>query len=314
MRSWLIGALLGASFGCGGIDLASETRGDAGEGDGKGAGASGTTGGTGTGGASGTTGPTGAGGSSSGGSAGTGGSAGVAGGIPDGGVCKRTFDRAVIRVTRPGGSILECDKVLMGIDSGTPNVMTGRVTTRTDSSFTIDSCPPNADCPADTLLKVEVLAPDFVMPPLGPLVRVQYSMERFYACQQSLEVTNVQRWDGMVTPGILGETLALAVTDGGGPFNNSPYTVERVGLGCEVDAGRGCGGGGQPPGDYAFLFSWKGDPQTRTRVEMGDTRPFDPPSAAMVTVSARNLRSYQTEACDDYWNYAYYLVAQPITP
>jgi hypothetical protein len=29
------------------------------------------------------------------------------------------------------------------------------------------------------------------------------------------------------------------------------------------------------------------------------------------TFTVRNLRSYQTKACDDYWNWAYWIYATP---
>jgi hypothetical protein len=42
-------------------------------------------------------------------------------------------------------------------------------------------------------------------------------------------------------------------------------------------------------------------------VGMGQTVPIDLLQSPARTWAVRNLRSYQTEYCDDYWNFAWYL-------
>jgi hypothetical protein len=47
---------------------------------------------------------------------------------------------------------------------------------------------------------------------------------------------------------------------------------------------------------------------------MGETKVLPlQPSGASGEVLARNLRSYQTDLCDDYWNFAYQLQWVPPT-
>jgi hypothetical protein len=220
--------------------------------------------------------------------------------------CKVTNDHASIRVTAPDGSPIDCSTASW--DGGAPTVLQGAITEVTDTSFTLDSCPPNADC-ISRLTKFEVHAFDLrlrVDP--GSFVRVEYQIGRFFSCQQALEVRSLSEWGGVVGPNVPNnDTLLFAVADGGGPFADSPYTVERFAVPCEsdVDAGSGCGS--VPPGNYAFAFAPKGQPEKTVRLFMGETGIVDLETGGHGIITARNLRSYQTGACDDYWNFAYYL-------
>jgi hypothetical protein len=193
-------------------------------------------------------------------------------------------------------------------------VVEGVVTAASATFFTVNSCPPNADCPADTLTTFDIDAPDFQVA-LEPrfLVRVKYSITRFWACQQSLEVTALQSWGGLRNDAQWpAGALVLAIVDGGGPFADSSYTVERQALGCDVDAGRGCGG--ITPDEYAFVFAPKNAPDQGTVVPMGDTRLTAMRLGQPNEIAARNLRSFQTALCDDYWNFAYWLGVVSIPP
>jgi hypothetical protein len=69
----------------------------------------------------------------------------------------------------------------------------------------------------------------------------------------------------------------------------------------------GCGGPSHPD-NYFFVFSSVAFPEKTTRVDMGV---FDIQNSGKFMLDARNLRSYQTDLCDDYWNYAYYLAYRP---
>jgi hypothetical protein len=109
------------------------------------------------------------------------------------------------------------------------------------------------------------------------------------------------------------QMFLLALVDGGGPLPSSTYTVSRAKLPCEFDAGPSCNGS-MDVGPQAFSFAVKNGDAARPPVElrMGETREIDlQPPGALGTVVAHNLRSYQTTICDDYWNYAYYLVGRP---
>jgi hypothetical protein len=74
----------------------------------------------------------------------------------------------------------------------------------------------------------------------------------------------------------------------------------------DTDAGLGCGS--ITPDKYAFDFAPKSEPAKAVRIYMGETQTADlQPPLALGKARVRNLRSYQTTACDDYWNFAYYL-------
>jgi hypothetical protein len=238
------------------------------------------------------------------------GGAGAGGGSNDG-ACLRTNDRVGFRVTK-GEVVLDCTTVAARSDAGATTVVQGLVTDTTASWFTVDSCPPGADCPP-MLTKFDLVGGPTNIDSLvvkGDFVRVEYAISLFFACQQSLEVTALGSWGGMSNPTWPEGMLLYAIADGGGPFPDSPYTVDRVLLGCDVDAGRGCGA--IEPGDYAFSFVPSGAPDRAIRVDMGETRLTEIQLGRDIGVVARNLRSYQTWACDDYWNFAYVLNAAPL--
>jgi hypothetical protein len=133
-------------------------------------------------------------------------------------------------------------------------------------------------------------------------------MGRFFACQMSLEVTSLPSWAGLPNPTRSDATLLLAVVDGGGPNASSPYTVDRVLLACPQ-----LGNCGRAP-LYAFAFAPKERIGTRVEVRMGETKVVDlQPPGALGSIVAHNLRSYDSCATDDYWNFAYYLEWLPPT-
>jgi hypothetical protein len=236
---------------------------------------------------------------------GVGGSGGVA--------CARTQDRAQIGIERPDLTRVDCSSVMSTPGTGPvqPTVLEGRITRRLANGFEIDTCGPNADC--DSLLTtVTVSAPglDFWLP-TGALVRVTYQITRFFACQQALEVSTIPTWNGLENPYQPNNALVLAVVDGGGTFSSSPYKVDRVALGCRPMS-QGCGG--VPPDDYALVFTSTAVPERSMRVGMGQSNTIDfSPGGSVGILTVRNLRSFQTEYCDDYWNFAWFLRYLPAT-
>jgi len=263
-----------------------------------------------------------------GGAAGVGAAGGVAGVGAAGGSggaagttnsCTRTEDRARIAVQLPGEPRRDCSSAMLDFEPRPPTALDGVITRIGPTEFEIDTCAPNADC-VPSLALFEVEAPGLSLRQVlgeGAFVRVTYLIGRFFACQQSLEVSSIPTWGGVQNPAsMMGDTLLLAVSDGGGTFDGSPYTVDRMALGCQPVT-QGCGS--VTPDEYALVLSPTAEPESAISVGMGQTMqlnnlqplPSNWPSSWARFWTVRNLRSYQTEYCDDYWNFAWYLVWSP---
>jgi hypothetical protein len=161
----------------------------------------------------------------------------------------------------------------------------------------------DAGCVPGTL-RVEAHAPGLDLTRFPRVrVRVRAAVSRFYACQQTLEITTADATDGSASSGPAGQLL-LAVADGGSAFADSPYKVDRVPLGCS--SAKGCGS--IAPDNYAFDFSSASGTSPPVRVYMGDSVTW---TSAGASFTVRNLRSFQTTLCDDYWNWAYTIYANP---
>jgi hypothetical protein len=211
----------------------------------------------------------------------------------DGGRCTGPADgMASIAVHAAGTDLLPCGQ-RSGFDSGTTDSWTGTVTETGPGSITLDTCVDDARC---VPLVVEAHAPGLDLssfPHVAVRVRAA-ARSSFYTCQQSLEITTADA-DG----GAAGKLL-LAVVDGGGTFEGSPYQVAHVKLDCAF-------GDGPTAGIYAFEFTGA-DGGPPLRVYMGETVPWTNDGA---TLKVRNLRSFESGNYDDYWNWAYWIYADP---
>ena len=246
----------------------------------------------------------------------------------DGGHCGRTQLGATITVHTPDGSTLSCSSASRdgGIVSPPPTTWIGRVTGSDAQSISVSVCAPGAgigDAGATdaagsdagavdagcvpSVLRIDAVAPglDLTRFPLV-WVRVKVAVSAFFACQQALEITTADPLDGSTPSGPAGQLL-LAVVDGNGiAFDDSPYNVVHVRLGCAP--GPTCNGAPLDADDYAFEFSRPGDTAAPARVYMGETVTW---KTAAVDFTVNNLRSFQTGNCDDYWNWAYTIYADP---
>ena len=230
--------------------------------------------------------------------------------MSSGGVsCVRTQDRAEIAIERPGQPGLDCSTVIHAAEPIEPTVLEGRITRSSAFGFEIDTCAPNADCEA-LLTNIRVSAPGLSFwLPAGAFVQVTYQITKFYACQQGLQVITIPSWGGVQSP-FQPHQLLLAVSDGGNTFSSSPYRIERVALGCRSPT-QGCGG--VPPDEYALVVISTAVPERRVRVGMGESKVIDLSSGPFLGHwTVRNLRSYQTDICDDYWNFAWFVSFQPL--
>jgi hypothetical protein len=131
-------------------------------------------------------------------------------------------------------------------------------------------------------------------------VELRFQITFFYTCHESLEIRALDPVDGSASIAAAGQLL-VAVADGAGTFVDSPYDAVKAPLGC-ISA-KGCGS--QVPDVYAFDFSMASDRSSTFRVYMGETAIWN---VTGHSYAVRNLRSFQGSACDDYWNFAYYIV------
>jgi hypothetical protein len=219
---------------------------------------------------------------------------------PTGGTCERTNDRATITVDLPDGGELSCASPSSdaGVSTKDPQTWVGKVTAADATSLVVDV--------TGSPLRVEAHAPGLDLSGFPKVwVTVRAKVGRFFACQQSLEILAATPLDGSTAAAPPGQLL-LAVADGGGPFPDSPYAVERTRLSCPgTDAGFQCGAGA---GTYAFDFNTAGSTTLPVRVYMGETKTW---AAVSGSYTVRNLRSYETGNCDDYWNWAYFISLNP---
>jgi hypothetical protein len=201
-----------------------------------------------------------------------------------------------------------------------PHVWSGLVTSSDATSIVVDTCAgsgsdagadggaidagaSDAGCAASPLV-VEANAPGLDLSHFPRVrVRVTAKVSRFRACLQALEI------DAAETSGADAEApgaLLLAVNDGGDVIEGAPYGVAHVPLGCSPAPV--CNGAGHNADEYAFDFSDAADVTHRIRVYMTDTVAW---TLGSTGYTIHNLRSFQTQVCDDYWNWAYWIYAAP---
>jgi hypothetical protein len=90
----------------------------------------------------------------------------------------------------------------------------------------------------------------------------------------------------------------LLGVDGVPDHPEAPFSVGKLPLNCYDDP-PGCGAAAD---DYAFVFTLgAGDPGTV--VGMGQSKVLSTPLQPMLV---HDLRSYESGACDDYWNWAWW--------
>jgi hypothetical protein len=190
-------------------------------------------------------------------------------------------------------------------DGGTgPNpaaihVLRGTITGGDATSLVLDTCAGAPGCTPNST-RVELNAPGLDLTTVPRVqVELRFQIKFFYTCQESLEIRALDSVDG--SSAAAGHLL-VAVADGAGPFADSPYDAVKVPLGCS--SAKGCGS--QMPDVYAFDFRMASDSSSTLRVYMGETATW---KVSGHSYAVRNLRSFQGSACDDYWNFAYYVVS-----
>jgi hypothetical protein len=169
----------------------------------------------------------------------------------------------------------------------------------------LDSCPPNAWCePELNFLSLNAPGLTAAIPP-GTFVELFVQVEMPWGCIHRIVIRNLPEWGGEPNPNFPGQRLWLVASDG---FPDSPpatpFDVDKVPLGC-YPGEPSCG---MPKDDFVFTFRSQLDPTSTLELAMGETRDWQlngPNGPILWTV--RNLRSFESGYCDDYWNWAYWL-------
>lgn len=233
-------------------------------------------------------------GAGSDGGAGAGGSGGSGGNG-----CSRTQDAVEMSIDAFGGQTFDCGT---SADGGVPAWSSTATVTAVDAtSLTLDGCSPYADC-IPMISTVHVSAPGLSLSviPVGSVVHVDYAGGfSMWACARRIAITSAS-WSPDPAPP---PRLYLAVSDG--TANTAApewFSVGTTRLACSAEEGSGCGG--PKPGDYTLDFTTAAGAPTLS-VKMGETATWQ--LDANNSVRVRNLRSFQTAICDDYWNWAYWV-------
>jgi hypothetical protein len=179
--------------------------------------------------------------------------------------------------------------------------------------LSLDLCPPNADC-VGPLAVIEGDLPLGL--PTNELLSIEFKLEDIagFGCIASVAVRNMPSWAGQPNPVLADDRLVLAAADGGVGTEGLPFSIKKVGSGCELK-GNLCG-----PTPNAEVYSLgfaspESEPVWDVLVPQGESADW-PLSlgGSQVTFRARNQRAYQTGCTDDYWNYAWWAVDKGLIP
>ena len=209
--------------------------------------------------------------------------------------CSRTSDRLSIALS---GAITASCATTSAVDGGGGAVTrTGQIVRVSAQSFDLDTCSPAADCIANiTTITLDAPGLDLRSLKINSYVKVSYSFGSFWGCQQSIVVESIDSWSGVKNPADVGGKIYVAGGDGADPI--LPFSIERVPTHCYDPTSGSCGGGVSP--DW-FAYRIAG-----TSIAMGTTASL---SANGQELRARNLRAFYEGACDAYWDYAFWIVA-----
>jgi hypothetical protein len=130
------------------------------------------------------------------------------------------------------------------------------------------------------------------------------------ACLQGLVVN-----DGLPPGGHSGASSALWLAGADSTVQSPipvPFSVSQQSLSCNPNPTptSPCGGSA-PPDDYALVFTPTSDePPLSLATGKTGTLALTTAPGLQQHLTVRNLRSYQTENCDDYWNWGWWAAAQ----
>ena len=230
-----------------------------------------------------------------------------------------TLPSFTFNVIHPDGNVLSCstrfpvDGAISGSwPSPVTSVISGRVTAVVDSELSVDTCQPGADC-MPTVYRFAIEAPGLsVTVPLGRKVTVGWWINVGpWSCARALVVSDGASTDaGAATPAPLWLAGADSLVS---PQLPLPFSVAQQELFCNPNPslGQGCGGNVVPPDDYAFQFTpQSADPPLSVATGQTGTLVLTVGANAVQHLTVRSLRSYQTQMCDDYGNWAWWAMGR----
>ncbi len=215
--------------------------------------------------------------------------------------CAVTNDHATLSVVSNGIDELDCSRLAEPTDRAMLFTHVGTARSVTATSFELECT--EGDCAAERVaIRFEAPGLDATRSLTeGASVRVTASLNYFFACVTGIAVeTNAPAGDAGTSaePGLL-----FSVGEGARPPTNI-VTVSFDKIDCSYPwKSKSCGGvGDDEVGIYAMTARapFLAHPLT---VRMGRTAQSAISGSARV-FRERNLRSYQTDGCDDYWNWA----------
>ena len=215
--------------------------------------------------------------------------------------CGRTYEGFDMLLDNGAGQTWGCGA---GWDTLTGDiVLEGEVVEVGPDGATLETCPPNADCGPNTTYKLSWSAPglyDYVVP-VGAFVAVSVHVYQPWGCEHALQIRNLPVWGGLPNPVMSGDYVYLVGADGSPTtFDGTPFSITSVALGCYPEEPPGCGSAD----DYLLRFLPNGGPPVD--IAMGQTQMLVASPARYF--DAKNLRSFETGWCDDYWNWSYWAV------
>jgi hypothetical protein len=236
------------------------------------------------------------------------------------GTCEYSASHSVLAkfslsVTLPDGSLQSCATLLSpDAGSGGPSPLSGEVsgwvTEVAGTAFSLDTCATGTGCSPE-VYRFAIDSPDLTVPvPLGRPVTVMWSLSSVVgrACPQVLVVN-----DGLPSDVASGTWPALWLAGADSTIQSSipvPFSVVQQALSCNLNPSttHPCGGP-SPPDDYALVFTpASGDQPLSLATGKTGTLALTTAPGLQQHLTVHNLRSYQTENCDDYWNWGWWAV------
>lgn len=217
--------------------------------------------------------------------------------------CVRTHDTFHAALAMANGEVIDC---ALGGPAPVDITVKARVLQSDKNVVVFDACSPAADCPS-LIGSLSIEASGFASwIPVGALVQIRFQTDdAFGGCIHRVAVENLPSWDGEMNPVLPWQIPWLGGAEGyEGAIPEGKYAMERVPLECGFEGPGDCG----IHDDFELRVHSQGDSKG-VRIAMGETALWN---MGAQLYQVRNLRSYATGYCDDYWNWAHWLAWTPI--